>query len=173
MIIRDNETGTLWQHATGEAVAGPLKGEQLTLLGGELVTWGGWKQAHPNSVAALEPEEWTGMVSKERVTAVLEKVTSFATVPGKTRRDERLPSHQIVVGIVVEGTARAYPLAALPRLGSVVEMVNGRRIELIYDETHDVVRAFADDTQLMAQRTWWTGWYEFHPQTTIYIVGEE
>jgi hypothetical protein len=35
MIIRDRQTGTLWQHATGEALMGPLKGVQLQLLGGE------------------------------------------------------------------------------------------------------------------------------------------
>ena len=168
MVIRDNETGTLWQHATGEGLVGPLQGEQLTLLGGELIAWGGWKQAHPNSLAALEPEEWTGLVSKESVTAILEKVTRFATVPGKTRRDERLPAHETVIGIMVDGMARAYPLVELRRLGCVMDMVNGRQIEVIYDETHDVVRAFADGTQLIAQKTWWTGWYEFHPQSTIF-----
>ncbi len=169
MIIRDNETGTLWQHATGEAVAGPLQGEQLTLLGCELITWGGWKETHPNSLAALEPEEWTGLVSKERVTAVLEKVTSISTVPGKTQRDERLPPHETIIGIVVDGTARAYPLADLCRLERVVEVINGRQIEVIYDETQNVVRAFADDTPLVAQRTWWSGWFEFHSQTTIFV----
>lgn len=168
MIMRDNETGSLWQHATGEAIAGPLRGEQLTLLGGELITWGSWKQAHPQTAAALEPEQWTGLIAKDRVTAVLEKVTSLATVPGKTRPDDRLPSHEEVVGIVVDGVARAYRLADLRHLERVSEMVNGRQIQVVYDEEKDVVRAFSDDTPLIAQRTWWMGWYEFHPQTTLY-----
>ena len=43
MIIRDRQTGTLWQHATGEALMGPLKGVQLRPLGGELIRWSRWK----------------------------------------------------------------------------------------------------------------------------------
>ena len=43
MIFRDRETGTLWQQATGEAVAGPLKGATLQLLSGEILTWAGWE----------------------------------------------------------------------------------------------------------------------------------
>jgi len=168
MIMRDNETGSLWQHATGEAIAGPLRGAQLTLLGGELISWGGWKQAQPQTAAALEPEQWTGLIAKDRVTAVLEKVTSLATVPGKTRPDGRLPSHEEVVGIVVDGAARAYRLADLRHPEGVLDMVNGRQIQVVYDQAQDVVHAFADDTPLFSQRTWWMGWYEFHPQTTIY-----
>lgn len=168
MIIRDRETGSLWQHATGEALAGPLQGTKLTLLGGELITWAGWQKAHPNTLAALEPDEWTGMMPKERVTAVLDKVTSHATVPGKTRRDTRLPTHETIIGIIVDDTARAYPLAGLRRLGTVEEMVNGRQISVIFDANHDSVQAFADNDQLFPQRTWWAGWYEFHPQTTIF-----
>ena len=168
MVIRDNETETLWQHATGEGLVGPLQGERLTLLGGEMISWSGWKEAHPHSLAALEPEEWTGLVSKERVTAVLEKVTSVATVPGRTRRDERLRAHEMVVGIVVDDEARAYPLIELGRLGRVEEVVNGRQLEIAYDETHDVVRAFVDGTPVTVQRTWWSGWFEFHPQTKIF-----
>lgn len=41
MIIRDRETGTLWQQANGEALIGPLQGTQLQALGGELMNWMG------------------------------------------------------------------------------------------------------------------------------------
>ncbi|MCB9154847.1 MAG: DUF3179 domain-containing protein [Caldilineae bacterium] len=168
MVIRDRETGSLWQHATGEAVAGPLKGERLTVLSGELITWAGWKQAHPDTEAALEPEDWTGLIPKARVKRVLEKVTSVATIPGKSVPDKRLPSHEMIIGIVVGDLARAYPLSELRRLGSVCETINGRQIEVIFDEEHDVVRASVDGAGAVPQRTWWTGWYEFHPGTTIY-----
>ena len=55
MIIRDRQTGTLWQHATGEALMGPLKGVQLQLLGGELTSWSRWKEMYPHTSMAGEP----------------------------------------------------------------------------------------------------------------------
>ncbi len=36
MIMRDRETGTIWQHETGEALMGKYRGKTLDLLGGAL-----------------------------------------------------------------------------------------------------------------------------------------
>ncbi len=175
MVIRDRETGTLWQQATGEALIGPLQGEQLTLLGGELLTWAGWKTAHPTTFASLEPEVWTGMLPKERVTAVLEKITYFVSkiAPGKTPNDKRLPPYAAIVGILIDGIVRAYPLAVLQEMDVIKEMVNGKNIRIEHDVTTDLVRAFIDGEAIMIKRTWWLGWYEFHPQTTLYKLERE
>jgi hypothetical protein len=168
MVIRDRETGSLWQHATGEAVAGPLQGKMLTLLGGQLTTWGGWQAAHPYTLAAQDPEEWGGRLSKAKVTKVLDTVTSFATAPGLTKPDRRLPSHEVVIGIMIDGIARAYPLETLIELGVIDDEIEGEQIRLEYDPTHDAVRATMNDAPINAARTWWTGWYEFHPETTLF-----
>ncbi len=55
MIMRDRETGSLWQQATGEAVFGPLAGRQLQLLGGEQTAWAGWRDEHPQTEANRAP----------------------------------------------------------------------------------------------------------------------
>lgn len=171
MIIRDRETGTLWQHATGEALAGPLGGARLELLGGEMMAWGAWKRAHPQTLAAQEPDEWTGILPKKRVTAVLERVTDNFTGPGLTPVDKRLPAHEPVAGISVGNVYRAYPLAALNEAGIIEEQVNGRQVRVAYDAAGDQVRASLDGAPLWVQRTWWAGWFEFHPQTTVYEPG--
>ena len=168
MIIRDRETGTLWQHATGGALVGPLKGAQLELLGGNLMTWAAWKQAYPETKAALEPEKWTGILPLKLITALLERITEIGQVPGKTRRDERLPAHEPVIGISIEGEHRAYPLRLLRKSPVIEEQFDGNTIRLEYDITGDSVHVFVDGAPLWFHRTWWTGWYEFHPTTSIY-----
>ena len=40
MVMRDHQTGTIWQHATGEAIDGLLKGCQLDVLNGWETAWG-------------------------------------------------------------------------------------------------------------------------------------
>ena len=49
MVVRDEGTSTLWQHATGKAAAGPLKGQQLEILNGALMPLSAWKAQHPES----------------------------------------------------------------------------------------------------------------------------
>ncbi len=48
--IVDNETGTVWDAFTGEAVAGPLTGNQLVRVKSTTSFWFGWKDFHPDTV---------------------------------------------------------------------------------------------------------------------------
>ncbi|MBI3047498.1 MAG: DUF3179 domain-containing protein [Acidobacteria bacterium] len=54
-MMRDRETGSTWQQATGEAFDGPLKGKRLTIAPFELTTWEAWRARHPDTLA-LVPE---------------------------------------------------------------------------------------------------------------------
>ena len=167
MVIRDRETGSLWQHATGEALAGPLKGKQLPLLGGSLMTWSAWKKAYPHSLIALEPEEWTGLLPLDFTKKVLGRV-SKKTPPGLSPTDQRLSNSEPIIGISVNSEFRAYPLRDLKHLTALEEQFSGKTIHLEYDPKSKAVLVLADGEPIHNQRTLWPGWYEFHPTTTIY-----
>jgi len=47
----DHKTESVWSQPWGRAIAGPLKGVELELLPNQLVPWGTWKEAHPNTLA--------------------------------------------------------------------------------------------------------------------------
>lgn len=113
-----------------------------------------------------------GKVVKKRTTALLEKATSFVAgfAPGQTRYDKRLPAREPIVGIHFDGAARAYPLDDVQQAGIIEELFNGKNIRVEYDAKRNLVRVFADGSPIIAQRTWWLGWYEFHPQTTIFTT---
>ena len=49
LVMMDSETESLWSHILGEAMAGELKGTQLTAIPSDIVTWRAWKSAHPES----------------------------------------------------------------------------------------------------------------------------
>lgn len=171
MVMRDRETGTLWQHATGEALIGPLKDAhaQLTLLGGELTTWAAWQQANPNTSAGLAPEHWAGILPKRFVSTLLDKATTHGHMPGLTQNDTRLDAHTPVIGLSIGNAHCAYPLATLQRLGSLDTTLAGKHVQLRYHPASDSVTATTDGQPLLAQRTWWVGWYEFHPDTGVYV----
>ena len=48
-LMKDRETGSIWNRASGEAISGPLKGQQLAPIPGTLSYEDAWKRFHPDS----------------------------------------------------------------------------------------------------------------------------
>jgi len=167
MVMRDRETGTIWQHATGEALIGPLSGTELEVLGGQLTTWGAWRDDHPGTTVAAEPEAWDGLLSRSR-TRRLAEGTERVALPGQTEVDRRLPFTEDVVGVEVGGEAKAYPVAALRERSTIGDFLGGAPITVAYDPETDGARVFSGGESVPFQRTRWMGWFEFHPETEIY-----
>lgn len=146
MLIRDRETGSIWQQATGEALAGPLKGHQLALLSSEQTRWAGWRQDHPDSFVAVESPghagSWKAWLQQKVVARVLRYATSRVRGPGLLPNDNRLPSHEEVAGIRVAGEARAYPLSTLRSSSLLNDSLGGVPVAIVYDSAADRVRAF-------------------------------
>jgi hypothetical protein len=121
-IMRDKETGSWWQQITGKAIYGPLKGSTLELVPSDELTFGQWKSEVSDGkvlapVAKYVKEydsDWEPEVAK------LPVVISF---PGT-----ELKSRDIVVGVEIDGTSRAYPWDKLVKQSPVVDRVNGKPI---------------------------------------------
>jgi hypothetical protein len=121
-IMRDKETGSWWQQITGRAIYGPLKGSTLELVPSDELTFGQWRSEVSNGrvlapVAKYVKEydsDWEPEVAK------LPVVISF---PGT-----ELKSRDIVVGLEIDGTSRAYPWDKLVKQSPVVDRVNGKPI---------------------------------------------
>lgn len=146
MLMRDRETGSLWQQSTGEALAGPLGGARLELLLGEQTTWSAWREDNPRTALCAElTDADKGLIRWlpfDRMTAHFAR-GSFQ-LPGRAGGDDRLPSREEVAGLRVAGEARAYPLTALSAAG-VNDRLGGLPILIGYDRRADRVRAFARD----------------------------
>lgn len=177
LIMQDRETGTVWQQATGEALYGPLKGHQLALIGGEQTTWGDWRARHPSTAVSLEPPQPPrGLLTFPQIEFLLDLFTSRYKTPGLNRNDTRLPAHEEVGGLVLNGAARAYPLSLLRTVGNVPDMLGGVPIVVRYDMPNGRLTATYQDENgrpdtahpLPIQRQFWLGWSEFHPHTTIF-----
>jgi len=118
-LMRDKETGTWWQQISGEAIYGPMKGSALELVLSDELTFGEWKlEVSDGKVLAEVPKYVKEYDSKwEAEVAKLPVVISF---PGT-----ELKSRDVVVGITLDGAARAYPWNALVKQSPVVDRVKG------------------------------------------------
>ena len=54
--MRDSQTGSWWQQVSGEAIQGSFKGQKLSEVFHDEVTFGVWKREHPNG-RVLRPDE--------------------------------------------------------------------------------------------------------------------
>ncbi|HLP14522.1 MAG TPA: DUF3179 domain-containing (seleno)protein [Flavobacteriales bacterium] len=55
-MLEDNTTGSWWQQATGECVAGPKKGEKMEEVFSQQMSLGEWIKLHPTTLV-LQPEK--------------------------------------------------------------------------------------------------------------------
>jgi hypothetical protein len=118
-LMRDKETGTWWQQISGKALYGPLKGATLELVLSDELTFGEWKsEVSDGKVLAEVPKYIKEYDSNwEPEVAKLPVVISF---PGT-----ELKSRDVVVGLELDGPARAYPWDTLVKQSPIMDRVHG------------------------------------------------
>ena len=139
-IMRDEETGSWWQQVTGEAILGPLKGKRLKPVFHDELTFATWKREKPQG-RVLKPDE--GITASRRY-APANWEERMADVPVATSQvlDESLKPRTLVIGLTVNGAAKAYPLDAVLRQSPIIDELGGTPLFLVVGDDKRSVRAF-------------------------------
>ena len=135
-LMRDKETGTWWQQITGKAIYGPMKGAALELISSDELTFGEWKSEISDGqvLAAVKKDAKEYDSNWEPEVAKLPVVISF---PGT-----ELKSRDVVVGLEVGGSARAYPWAALLKQSPIIDRVQSTPLLIAVASDGKSFRAF-------------------------------
>ncbi len=137
--MRDEETGSYWQQVTGTAVAGPMKGQQLTLMPQDELTFGLWKKARPNGTVLAPLPLYA---SKYEMADWENEYSKLPTVIHGTKGT--LADRETIIGVVRNGTAQAYPLSSLTVQSPVLlDRVGGEAIMLVLGPDGRSVRVFS------------------------------
>lgn len=138
-VMEDLETGTWWQQVTGEALLGPLAGKRLQMLRFDEVALSIWQEEHPQTLilepvpgyeGRYYPEDWdTGMDAAPAVPAEI-------VPPGE------MAARQLVVGIVVDEQAVAYPIERLVAQTPISDRVGAVPVLVAVAADGRSVRAF-------------------------------
>lgn len=137
-LMHDEQTGSWWQQVTGEAIHGPLRGRRLELVFSDEVSFGLWRREHPRG-RVLRPQDSSPWREFSRN---WEADTAKLPVVVPARHGDPLPPRELVVGIKIQDTAKAYPFTALQRQSPVLDVVSGVPIVLILGDDGRSVRAF-------------------------------
>ena len=138
-IMRDEETGSWWQQVTGEAFLGPLKGKQLKLVSHDELSFGLWKSEKPQG-RVLQPNETVAAAGHYAPADWEERIGKMSVVTKPT--DQRLEARALVVGVSLNGSAKAYPLSALQKQSPIIDSVGGVQFLLALGDDKKSVRAF-------------------------------
>lgn len=173
-VIADEETGTLWDHITGEAFEGPLKGEILEAWPTFITTVEVESASHPQTQLYSSSYRSPGMWVMQRL-ARLTRIGGKGWIPPSFYRsmatpiDSRLPKLTQGLGVLAEGKARYYPLDRLPRDSPTEDSWNGRTLRLEWQEGGTPLATWRDGGELPMQ--FLSRWYGFsfsYPECTIY-----
>jgi hypothetical protein len=135
-LMRDKETGSWWQQITGKAIYGPLQGAALHLVLSDELTFGDWRGESPSGRVLAPVAQYTKEYDSnwEPEVAKLPVVISF---PGT-----ELKSRDVVVGLTVDGVARAYTWDTLTKQSPIVDRVNGTPLLLVLGPDGKSFRVF-------------------------------
>jgi hypothetical protein len=137
-IMRDEQTGSWWQQASGEAIHGPLEGRRLTAVVHDEVTFGVWKAERPGG-RVLKPETWR---TDDYASANWERrMKKVRTVTPRVKGDPLAP-RTVVVGVTLNGRAKAYPFPLLREESPVLDTLGGVPIVLVVGEDQKSIRVF-------------------------------
>jgi len=170
VLLIDDETGTYWDHITGEAVHGPLAGSKLETWGIQMSTAGAVKAEDPDLILHRSRQSL-----RERATSWF---FGLPFMKGKlppgfrdtmSAVDTRLPEMSIGLGVVADGAQRFYQLS---EIGSGIDdEIDGRRVHIQIGEDSVPSATWSDGTRPLQLFSRWYGFSLTYPRCEVHAVG--
>lgn len=141
LVMYDRQTETYWSQVEGEAVVGPLVPERLEPLPSSITTWRQWREAHPDTRVLSRN---TGIYPSEtyETNPYAGYENSSRVGPGVDEVDGRLPPKEIVHGVTVGETAKAYPEDIVTERDVINDEVGGVQVVVLEDQRDGGVDVF-------------------------------
>ena len=130
LIMYDRQSETWWQQFSGEGIVGAHAGARLAFIPSQVISFGDFAERFPQGMVLARPADiarsyganpYVGYDSRDGRPFLFDGVL-----------DERLPGTERVVGIAIDGTARAYPFTAAAARGAINDEVAGTPIVVLH-----------------------------------------
>lgn len=129
LVMWDHETESLWQQATGEAIAGELTGQKLAFFPASIVAWKEFSASFPDAEVLSRDTGYSRPYGENPYEGYDTSIRPelFNGIP-----DQRLAAFERVIGVNVAGESVAYPFSVLFRQGVVNDRLAGKKIAIFY-----------------------------------------
>jgi len=165
ILLYDRSDDSLWSQVGLTAISGPNAGRSLPHLPWEITTAAAWRARHPDSTVMSFETGYDRDYDRNPYP------DSFDALPFPVAsEDDRLQRRDLVVGIRLGGTTRAYPVATIRNApdGIVRDSIEGQTIVLSAGPDGESVRIVEAPPEALGVHTFWFAWAAFYPDTEIY-----
>lgn len=129
LVMWDQQTESLWQQITGEAIAGELTGSTLELLSTPIVSWADFREQFPEGK----------VLSRETGFERSYGTNPYAGYDSDARPflfsgdiDDRYPAMERVVGVTLNRINKAYPFSVISKERAVNDEVDGEPVLVVW-----------------------------------------
>ena len=170
LVMYDRKTDSYWPQSLGKAVVGSLTGTIIKKLPVDVSEWGSWKKVHSDTKVLSKD---TGIYPESRYSGSNPygqsgNFTSIGLQFPLENNDDRLPDYEIVYGIEVNGSFKAYKKSDLEKLQTIEDLIAGEKIKLVYNKDLGSAKAFKGSEEIIVETLFWFAWAAFHPDTELY-----
>ena len=115
LVMYDRETLSYWFQVAGEAIVGTLAGERLTPLPSVTTSWQQWRELHSDTMVLSRDTGFLRDYGREPLAGLAERINEggFLFPVTEAALDDRLEPATLVLGVELDGEARAYDIEAL------------------------------------------------------------
>jgi len=136
-LLRDEETRSVWQQSTGEAIFGPLKGQHLKLIHSSELTYALWRKEQPVGDVLTPDAPYLPEYEKKGWETYVEKTPAMVD----TSRSGIKP-HRLMLGVTVLGRNKAYPIDSILVAGLIQDEVGDSPVLLVAGPDGSSIRVF-------------------------------
>ncbi len=175
LVMYDRKTDSLWSQILGEAIVGEMTSTQLKVLSSDMIRFGEFKKQHPQGTVLSRDTGATRFYGQDLY-------GDYYTTPGTYfpvgKKDDRLGDKDFILGIVINGKAKAYWPEAVKKAGEITDQFSGKTIVARYEKDIDAVRLFSAEggsasggekelIRINPFGAFWFSWVAAHPETEL------
>jgi len=136
LVMYDHQTDTLWSQFLSRGVKGPLANVNLEIVPVLQTTWRQWLSLHPDTLVL----DKMGRYQSDTYEGYYRG--GSAGIIGESNKDRRLPLKDLVLGVHLAGSAKAYPFRAIAGQAAVNDLFDGNHVLVTFDPLSETGAAF-------------------------------
>lgn len=169
LVMYDRKTDSLWSQILGEAIVGEMTGVSLKVFSSDIVKYGDFKKLYIDGEVLSRD---TGAIRFYGQDPYGDYYTTPGTYFPVSKKDNRLSDKDFILGIIVNGKAKAYWPEAVKKAGEIEDRFGGKVIIALYEKRIDAVRLFEKKADGVIERinpfgAFWFSWVAAHPDTEL------
>ena len=149
LVMFDDQTDSEWSQAYGSAISGPLEGARLELVASRLMSWEAWTALYPETQVL----DKGGLYRRDTYDTYY--TNPDAGILGRRVRDHRLMLKDLVLGVEIGTSRRAYAYDDLVETPIVNDALGGVQIVVIHEPEAGFAaawsRSLSDDALAIAE----------------------